>query len=101
MMFLGKININNIRSKKDFISIFFQFHNSVSIKNKRPVAPFTELEKYNNASLGVILEKFIILFSKNYDRRPNLDVIKRTKITKKIRTWCTAHRYGFESYNGI
>jgi hypothetical protein len=60
-----------------------------------------ELQKYNNASLAVILEKFIVLFSKNYDRRPTLDFIKRNKIAKKIETWCKEHKYGFESYNGI
>jgi hypothetical protein len=93
--FLRKININTIKSKHDFATVFFNFHNSVNIMNKLKPATVQELQKYDKAVLFVILEKFVALFTKNYDSKPTIEHIRRKKIAIKIQLWVKNHKYGF------
>ena len=46
--FLGKIQLKNLSTKKDFINTIYLFHNSVNHKNKKPLYNYSNIDVYKN-----------------------------------------------------
>lgn len=63
---LNKINFDNIKTKKDFEILIFNFHNHVNKKLKKPLFEYENLSiKYKNANIYNLIHNFNIIFSSN------------------------------------
>jgi hypothetical protein len=63
--YLRKIQINSIRTKKDFKELLFHFHNEVNKKKGYTLFSLDDLDnKYSNANTANIIKYFISVFQK-------------------------------------
>lgn len=62
---LKKININNIKTKKDFISFLYYFHNNINNKLKKPNFDENKLNIYQNCNLKIVLHNMYLIYNKN------------------------------------
>ena len=85
--FLSKIKISNMRTKSDFITTFYLFHNSVNSKKKKPLFFHSSLSVYKNYNLMNVVNNFIA----NYQTRGNMQLLaesfQRKLIIKDFKNW--------------
>tara|TARA_Y100000389_G_scaffold204365_1_gene256502 strand:+ start:2680 stop:3147 length:468 start_codon:yes stop_codon:yes gene_type:complete len=83
---LNKINLNAIiNSKNELIKFYYDFHNNINSKLKKPQFKYNDLNKYKNANFNLIYNNFIVIFShqpaipklmmENFHRNNNLKII--------------------------
>ena len=63
---LKKCNFNNIKSKEDFKRFIFFFHNSINNKLNYNTFKESELSKYKNCNLNIILNNMFKIYNSNY-----------------------------------
>jgi len=86
-LFLGKINIETIKTKQEFINMLYLFHNYVNKKTKKQLYNSTNILKYNNCNLINVIHRFI----KVYNTKGNMNLInesfQRQLTIKNFRQW--------------
>ena len=69
---LNKMNLNNmLNNKNDIIKFYYDFHNHINKKLKKPQYNYNYLNKYKKANFNLILNNFITIFL-NQPHNPKL-----------------------------
>ena len=69
---INKMNLNNmLNNKNDLIKFYYDFHNHINKKLKKPQYNYNDLNKYKKANFNLILNNFITIFL-NQPHNPKL-----------------------------
>ena len=86
-IFLGKIQIKNIPTKKDFINTIYLFHNSVNKRNKKGLYNYTNIDVYKNYNFINVFKNFVRV----YNTKGNMSMInesfRREFVVKDLKKW--------------
>ncbi len=81
--YIKKINFNNIKTKEDFKSLLFLFHNDVNKRKGKPI--FTNYDMYKGSKLQSIYNNFKYVYIQNYNlNRGFMDTMYRKNVIKNI-----------------
>jgi len=99
--YLTSIQYQNIQTKEQLKTMFFDFHNSVNARKKVDLYSRTALdEKYSRGLLGPILGVFLVHFQqKNKSIRMIADDLFKGRIAVQISNWFQANMDHF-NYHG-
>ena len=93
--FLGKIQLKNLSTKKDFINTIYLFHNSVNYRNKKPLYNYSNIDVYKNYNFINVFKNFIRV----YNTKGNMSMInesfRRDFIIKDLKKWLKHHISSF------
>jgi hypothetical protein len=93
--FLAKLNINNIKTKIEFINTFYLFHNFVNNKKRKSLFNYANMNIYGNYNLIHVLNNFF----NNYNTKGNMkllnDSFQRQLIVKNFKKWFIANIKAF------
>lgn len=85
---LKNVNFNNIQSKDNLIDFFYQFHNKVNVKLKKPIFEKDDLNKYKNANTFNIIKNFLYhYFTRDYNDKMLIQSFSVNKIELHVRTF--------------
>jgi len=86
-IFLGKIQLKNISTKKDFINTIYLFHNSVNHRNKKPLYSYSNIDMYKNYNFINVFKNFVRV----YNTKGNMNMInesfRRDFVIKDLKKW--------------
>lgn len=86
--YMNAINLNNIRTKDDLISLFFNFHNSVNQRKGYPVLQRDQIPNYEAENTIVVLRDFMKAFEdKSRSMKLMADDLARARISNQLRFW--------------
>lgn len=96
--YINKIDFNTIKSKDDFIMLFFNFHNELNKRKNKPTFLYDELrEKYKKANLINIVNHFLYYYRmEHHVVRMMADDMHRKKSSKNILEWLHSNIHIFE-----
>jgi len=87
IIFLGKIKLQDLKTKNDFKNMIYIFHNHVNVKKRKPLYNYSNLEKYKKYNIINVLNRFISV----YHTRGNMNLLaesfRRQLIVKNIKNW--------------
>jgi hypothetical protein len=97
--YMSKINLNAIRTKDEFKTLLFNFHNTVNKKKGYPIFTREELdEKYKKAITINIFNNFLLIFQdKHKSIRMIADDMYRQRIALYLKDWLSMNYNKFES----
>ena len=85
---LKTANLSNINSKQDLQDFFFQFHNKVNAKLKKPIFNSDELIKYKLAITVKIIQNFLnIYFKRRYNEKLLIQSFSVNKVETQIKNF--------------
>lgn len=94
--FWYKVNISNIKTKKDLCNILFVFHNMVNKRKNYPLFRYENLEHYNTKNIITTYN----IFSRNFNTRGNMNLINesfhRTRMLRNLKTWLMSNISHFD-----
>ena len=94
-IFLGKIQLKDISTKKDFINIMYIFHNSVNHRNKQGLYNYTNIDVYKNYNFINIFKNFVRV----YNTKGNMSMInesfRRDFVVKDLKKWLRKNFFSF------
>jgi hypothetical protein len=70
-LFLSKINVENLKTKKDLINMLYVFHNSVNTRTQSPLFKYENLSNYSKTNIISAFNHF----SKNFNTNGNMKLI--------------------------
>ena len=96
--YIEKININSIKSKEDFIMLYFNFHNEINKRKNKPIFTYEELrEKYSKANIINIVNNFLYYYKMEHHAvRMIADNMHRKRNAKQILDWLHTNLHIFE-----
>ena len=96
--YIEKIYINSIKSKEDFIMLYFNFHNEVNKRKNKPIFTYEELrEKYSKANIINIVNNFLYYYKMEHHAvRMIADNMHRKRNAKQILDWLHTNLHIFE-----
>jgi hypothetical protein len=89
--FLSKVNIDKIKSKQDFRSLIYIFHNMVNKKNNKPLYPFSQLQKYSSINVLHAFNQFVKVYNTNGNMNLLTDTFHRGLVVKNTATFLKSH----------
>jgi len=97
--YIDKINLNSIKSKDDFIMLFFNFHNELNKRKNKPIFSYDELRaKYEKANLINIVNNFLYYYRMEHHAiRMMADDMHRKRSSKNILEWLHSKIHIFET----
>jgi hypothetical protein len=89
--FLGKINLNEIQTKRSLIDKLYIFHNYVNRKKKKQLFDYGNINKYKDVNIIQAYNTFL----KNYNTRGNMKLLsetfQRNLIINDLKKWFIAN----------
>lgn len=90
--YMKKITIRHIDTKVKLQTILLDFHNDVNRRLLKRMFKFSELKKYNNYKIDIVLSNFVKGFNYKFSSNilgGNLNSNNtRQRVTKQITAWC-------------
>ena len=97
-MYINKYGSSHIKRKEDLTDFFYNFHNSVNLRTRKKIYNKSDLNIYEKGVMSKILDNFSILMTKNYDVRPNVEVLKRRAVVFNLKNWCLNNKHMFKDF---
>jgi hypothetical protein len=87
--YLNRIHFNEIQTKHQLKTVFFQFHNMVNKKKEYPIFEWNDIDaKYSKANLIPIVNNFIRFYTNNTGTvRMISDDFHRKQIVENLKQW--------------
>lgn len=86
--YMNSINLNNIRTRDDLISLFFNFHNSVNQRKGYPVLQRDQIPDYESENTIMVLRDFMKAYEdKSRAMKLMADDLARARIANQFRFW--------------
>jgi len=86
-----RVKSSGITNKDLFISMLYQFHNSVNARTGKPQFKHKSLEQYKKNNLGIALQNFLTFFARRYNGTIQAGIqsteIKRRRIAISVKDW--------------
>ncbi len=90
--YMSKINFNAIQTKRDFINLFYVFHNTVNERKGFPIESPEILSTYANYNLVAVISNFIYFFeNKHMSPRLMADDFMRRQVSASVKQWLSAN----------
>lgn len=90
--YMSKINFNTIQTKRDFINLFYVFHNTVNERKGFPIESPEILSTYANYNLVAVISNFIYFFeNKHMSPRLMADDFMRRQVSASVKQWLSAN----------
>ena len=96
VLFMSKVNYNNIKNKEDLETILFELHNSANKNTKKKEENKDILKIYDKLNIP----KTIISFNKVFNTKGNMNLLMqshhRSNFLKKFNNWYNANKDHFD-----
>ena len=90
-IFLGKINLNEIQTKRDLIDKLYIFHNYVNRKKKKPLFDYGNINKYNDVNIIEAYNTFIKTYNTKGNMKLLAETFQRNLIAIDLKKWFIAN----------
>jgi hypothetical protein len=95
-IFWGKVKIDNVKTKQDFINLLFVFHNSVNKRKKQYMFKYESLQYYKSKNMVETFNNF----SRNFNTKGNMKLLTesfhRNRLLTYLRSWVIANIIHFD-----
>ena len=89
--FLSKVNIDKIKTKQDFRSLLYIFHNMVNKKNNKPLYSFSQIQKYSSVNVLHAFNQLVKVYNTNGNMNLLTDTFHRGLVVKNASTFLKNH----------
>ena len=86
-IFLNKVKLHELRSKKDFKNMVYMFHNYVNAKKRKPLYNVSNLEIYKKYNIVFVFNRFISVYHTKGNMRLLAESFQRQLIIRNVREW--------------
>ena len=86
-LFLSRVNFSSIRTKNDFKSLMYIFHNVVNKRKNKPLFNVLELKRYSTSNLIIAYNNFVNVYHTRGNMKLLAESFQRKLIMKNFRTW--------------
>ena len=93
--FLGKVRINDLRSKTDFKNMLFFFHNHVNSKKRKRIYNYNDLEVYKRYNIINSFNNFLRVYHTKGNMKQLSESFQRQFVIKDVRVWFTRNIRAF------
>ena len=94
-IFLGKIKIQDLKTKVDFKNMVYFFHNYVNAKKRKRLYNYSGLEVYKKYNIVNVFNRFISVYHTRGNMKLLAESFQRQNIIKNIRAWFTKNIMAF------
>ncbi len=95
--YMRSINFHNIRSKEDFIQLFYVFHNTVNVRKNYEIFRQDQLSMYQYATTDAEIKNFFVAYEdKTRAFKLMADDMSRLQIANDIKNWLNSNLQYFE-----
>ena len=94
-IFLGKIKIQDLKTKNDFKNMVYLFHNYVNAKKRKRLYNYSGLEIYKNYNIINVFNRFISVYHTRGNMKLLAESFQRQNIIKNIRAWFSKNIMAF------
>ena len=85
--FLGRIKIQDLKTKNDFKNMLYLFHNYVNVKKRRPLFNYGNINVYKNYKLIPVFNNFIIHYNTKGNMKLLTESFQRQFVIKDFKQW--------------
>ena len=96
-IFLGKIKIQDLKTKNDFKNMVYLFHNYVNAKKRKRLYNYSGLEIYKNYNIINVFNRFISVYHTRGNMKLLAESFQRQNIIKTVRAWFSKNIMAFVS----
>lgn len=93
--FLAKVDINRHKTKEEFKTLFYVFHNSVNARNKKKLFLYSDLKIYANYNLVNVVKNFISKYNTNGNMKLLTETFQRKFVISAFLKWFHFHHTAF------
>ena len=94
-IFLTKINVSTLKTKREFKNLIYLFHNYVNAKKRKPLFNVLGLKRYENYKLVPVVNNFLI----NFNTKGNMNLInesfQRSLVQNNFKKWLVINLRAF------
>ena len=89
--FMRNVHLSSFPNRTVFISMLFQFHNSVNARLGKRQYTLEDLKEYKNRNIGIDLQNFLTFYAKRYNGTLQAGIqsteLIRRRIAISVRAW--------------
>ena len=85
--FLAKVKLSDLKTKRDFINIFYLFHNYVNAKKRKPLYNYANINIYNNYRIINVVNNFIAVYNTKGNMKLISESFQRQFVIKDFKNW--------------
>jgi hypothetical protein len=85
--FLGKLKLTDYKTKDQFKDMFYLFHNWVNAKKRKPLYNHTNMNKYSDYNLILVINNFIAKYNTKGNMKLLTESFQRSFVIKDLITW--------------
>jgi hypothetical protein len=86
-IFLAKVKLSDLKTKTDFVNIFYLFHNYVNAKKRKPLFNYTNINIYKNYRIINVVNSFISVYNTKGNMKLIAESFQRQFIIKDFKFW--------------
>ena len=86
-IFLAKVKLSDLKTKTDFVNIFYLFHNYVNAKKKKPLFNYGNINIYKNYRIINVVNSFISVYNTKGNMKLIAESFQRQFIIKDFKFW--------------
>ena len=94
-IFLGKIKIQDLKTKNDFKNMVYLFHNYVNAKKRKRLYNYSSLDIYKNYNIVNVFNRFISVYHTRGNMKLLAESFQRQNIIKNLRAWFSKNIMAF------
>lgn len=94
--FFNQVKPENYKTKTDFKTLFFMFHNQVNLRKKKNIFNHAGLENYNKMNLIDTYNQFIRVYNTKGNMALLTETFQRTLIIRDFKKWMVQNIDFFE-----
>jgi hypothetical protein len=86
-IFLGKVKLSDLKTKTEFINIFYLFHNYVNAKKRKPLFNYANINIYKNYRIINVVNNFIAVYNTKGNMKLIAESFQRQFVIKEFKNW--------------
>jgi hypothetical protein len=90
--FLAKINLQNYKTKEEFKTMLYLFHNYVNKKKNKPLYNLSDLKKYSAFNLINVIKNFLSKYHTKGNMQLLTDSFRRKLVIQNFMAWFKKHK---------
>ena len=95
LLFISKVNFQNIKKREDLENILFELHNHANKNIKRPIENISILKMYDKLNLQKTVQSFNQVFNTNGNMVLLTQTYHRTIFIRKFNAWFNQNKDNF------
>jgi hypothetical protein len=86
-IFLGKVKLSDLKTKREFINIFYLFHNYVNAKKRKPLFNYANINIYKKYRIINVVNNFIAVYNTKGNMKLIAESFQRQFVIKEFKNW--------------